>query len=80
MKRVLVAGGAGLIGSHLCELLLERDCEVLVIDNFLSSSRDNLLSLVKHPRFTFVEQDAGMFKIIIDADVSLEEKEKIVFG
>lgn len=57
MKRVLVAGGAGLIGSHLCELLLERDCEVLVIDNFLSSSRDNLLSLVKHPRFTFVEQD-----------------------
>lgn len=57
MKRVLVAGGAGLIGSHLCELLLERDYEVLVIDNFLSSSRDNVLSLGKHPRFTFVEQD-----------------------
>lgn len=57
MKRVLVAGGAGLIGSHLSELLLDRDCEVLVIDNFLSSSRDNVLSLVKHPRFTLVEQD-----------------------
>ncbi len=57
MKRALVAGGAGLIGSHLCERLLERGYEVVGLDNFLSSSRDNVAPLVNRPGFTFLEHD-----------------------
>ena len=57
MKRALVAGGAGLIGSHLCERLLERGYEVIGVDNFLSSSRDNVAALIDRPGFTFLEHD-----------------------
>ena len=40
--RVLVTGAAGFIGSHLCETLLARDCDVVGVDNFITGSRDNL--------------------------------------
>ena len=57
MKRALVAGGAGLLGSHVCERLLERGYEVIGVDNFLSSSRDNVAALIDRPGFTFLEHD-----------------------
>lgn len=55
--RVLVAGAAGFIGSHLCDALLGRGCEVVGVDNFLTGSARNLRHLENEPRFTFVEHD-----------------------
>jgi len=55
--RVLVTGAAGFIGSHLCESLLARDCNVVGVDNFITGSRDNLEPVAHHPRFDFIEQD-----------------------
>ena len=55
--RVLVTGAAGFIGSHLCESLLARDCDVVGVDNFVTGSAENLAPVRAHPRFAFIEQD-----------------------
>lgn len=55
--KILVAGGAGFIGSHLCEALLARGDEVTVVDNFITGRRLNLASLVDHPHFQLIEHD-----------------------
>lgn len=55
--RVLVLGGAGFIGSHLCERLLEQGCEVLAFDNLLTGKMDNIEHLLGHPRFSFLHYD-----------------------
>jgi len=57
MKRVLVTGGAGFIGSHLCERLLARGDEVLCVDNFFTSRRQNIAHLVGNPQFEFMRHD-----------------------
>lgn len=57
MQTVLVAGGAGFIGSHLCKSLLDDNYKVIAIDNLLTGDRSNLTELLKNPGFTFVEQD-----------------------
>ncbi len=56
-KRVLVTGGAGFLGSHLCERLLASGYRVLALDNFFTGSPDNLAHLNKDPRFELVEHD-----------------------
>ena len=56
-RRVLVAGGAGLIGSHVCARLLEAGNCVLCVDNFRTGSRANVRPLASRPRFTIVEHD-----------------------
>jgi dTDP-glucose 4,6-dehydratase len=55
--RVLVTGAAGFIGSHLCESLLGRGCDVIGMDNFITGSPDNLAAIERHPRFSFVRQN-----------------------
>ena len=55
--RVLVTGAAGFIGSHLCESLLARDCDVVGMDNFITGSAGNLTTVERHPRFRFVRHD-----------------------
>jgi dTDP-glucose 4,6-dehydratase len=55
--RVLVTGGAGFIGSHLCEFLLGHACEVVAMDNFCTGSADNLAAVAKAPGFTLVRHD-----------------------
>jgi dTDP-glucose 4,6-dehydratase len=55
--RVLVAGGAGFVGSHLAARLLAEGNEVVVLDNLLTGARENLASMEAHPRFHFVESD-----------------------
>jgi dTDP-glucose 4,6-dehydratase len=55
--RVLVTGGAGFVGSHLCEALLAEGHSVVCADNFITGSRDNIAHLASEPRFELLEQD-----------------------
>jgi len=55
--RILVTGGAGFIGSHLCERLLAQHHEVVALDNFLSGSLTNIAALRDHPHFKFIKWD-----------------------
>lgn len=55
MRRILVTGSAGFIGSHLCDALLAQGDEVIGLDNFASGVRENLTSALTHPRFKLVE-------------------------
>jgi dTDP-glucose 4,6-dehydratase len=57
MARVLITGGAGFIGSHLCERFLSEGNEVICMDNFLTGSPDNIAHLFSDRRFTFIQQD-----------------------
>lgn len=57
MKRTLVTGGAGFIGSHLAELLINEGHEVVVVDNLASGRISNLESIASHPRFRFINAD-----------------------
>jgi dTDP-glucose 4,6-dehydratase len=58
--RVLVTGGAGFIGSHLCDFLLARGCDVVCMDNLLTGSMDNIAH-IRDPRFEFVRHDVTNF-------------------
>lgn len=60
MKRILVSGGAGFIGSHLCENLLSENNEVICVDNYFTGSRKNILHLLKNPSFELVRHDITM--------------------
>lgn len=55
--RVLLSGGAGFLGSHICDRLIAEGYEVICLDNLLTGSMDNVRHLVDHPRFTFVRHD-----------------------
>ncbi len=56
-KRALITGGAGFLGSHLCDALLAEDWSVIVVDNLLTGRLSNLAHLKSEPRFEFVEKD-----------------------
>lgn len=56
-QRVLVTGGAGFLGSHLCEKLLARGDHVICLDNFYTGHLSNIQSLLEHPSFQLIEQD-----------------------
>ena len=57
MKRILVTGGAGFVGSHLCERLLENGNDVICLDNFFTGNKENVMSLLKSPNFELVRHD-----------------------
>jgi dTDP-glucose 4,6-dehydratase len=57
MGRVFITGGAGFIGSHLCERFLAEGDDVICMDSFLTGSPDNIAHLMRNPRFTFIQQD-----------------------
>jgi len=67
MKRILVSGGAGFIGSHLCEALLGAGHEVLCVDNFFTGSRGNVAHLLSHPYFEIVRHDI-CFPLYVEVD------------
>jgi UDP-glucuronate decarboxylase len=66
-KRVLVTGGAGFIGSHLCERLLNTGDQVLCVDNFYSSTRENVAHLLPHPNFELLRHDIT-FPLFVEVD------------
>ena len=57
MKRILVTGGAGFIGSHLCERLLNEGNEVICLDNYFTGSKMNVVHLMDNPYFELVRHD-----------------------
>jgi UDP-glucuronate decarboxylase len=57
MNRVLITGGAGFLGSHLCETLIARGSDVVCIDNFFSGHKDNIRELLPHPYFELIRHD-----------------------
>jgi len=59
-RRILVTGGAGFLGSHLCERLLGAGHEVLCVDNFFTGRRDNILPLLDNPYFELLRHDIGL--------------------
>jgi dTDP-glucose 4,6-dehydratase len=70
MARVVVTGGAGFLGSHLCDALLARGDSVVAIDNLLTGSVDNIQHLFGQPGFTFVEHDVSQF-VWVPGDVDV---------
>jgi len=56
-KRILVTGGAGFLGSHLCDRLIERGDEVICLDNYFTGQKKNIAHLTEHPRFELVRHD-----------------------
>jgi len=66
-RRVLITGGAGFIGSHLCDRLLERGDEVLCVDNFFTGTRRNVHHLLSHPRFELTRHDI-CFPLYVEVD------------
>jgi UDP-glucuronate decarboxylase len=66
-KRVLVTGGAGFLGSHLCEKLVSAGDEVLCVDNFFTGSKDNIAHLVSDPHFELLRHDIT-FPLYIEVD------------
>jgi UDP-glucuronate decarboxylase len=66
-RRVLVTGGAGFIGSHLCERLIEEGCDVLCVDNFFTGTKDNIAHLMGKPHFEVMRHDVT-FPLYVEVD------------
>ena len=66
-KRVLVTGGAGFVGSHLCRRLLDDGCDVLCVDNFYSGTKDNVKHLLDNPNFELMRHDVT-FPLYVEVD------------
>jgi UDP-glucuronate decarboxylase len=66
-KRILITGGAGFLGSHLCERLLAEGNDVLCVDNFYTSTRRNIVHLLDHPNFELMRHDVT-FPLYVEVD------------
>ena len=66
-KRILVTGGAGFIGSHLCERLLKEGHEVICVDNFFTGTKDNIVHLMDSPYFEIIRHDI-CFPLYVEVD------------
>ncbi len=67
MKRVLITGGAGFLGSHLCDNLVAQGHEVLCVDNYFTGSKNNIAHLLDHPRFDLMRHDVT-FPLYVEVD------------
>lgn len=65
--KILVTGGAGFIGSHLCKRLIDEGHEVLCVDNFFTGNKDNIIDLFKNPRFELLRHDVT-FPLYVEVD------------
>ena len=66
-RRVLVTGGAGFLGSHLCEKLIERGCDVLCVDNYFTGDKENIVQLLDNPYFEVMRHDVT-FPLYVEVD------------
>ena len=66
-KRILVTGGAGFVGSHLCERLLAEEADVLCVDNFYTGTKENIRHLIGHPCFELMRHDVT-FPLYVEVD------------
>ena len=66
-KRVLVTGGAGFLGSFLCEHLLNTGCEVVCVDNFYTGTKRNIVHLLENPFFELIRHDIT-FPLYLEVD------------
>tara|TARA_B100001123_G_scaffold345505_2_gene392985 strand:- start:562 stop:1527 length:966 start_codon:yes stop_codon:yes gene_type:complete len=66
-KRILVTGGAGFLGSHLCEKLMDYGHDVICVDNFYSATKQNILHLLKRPNFELIRHDIT-FPLYLEVD------------
>jgi UDP-glucuronate decarboxylase len=66
-KRVLVTGGAGFLGSFLCERLLAKDCDVVCVDNFYTGTKRNIVHLLNNPYFELIRHDIT-FPLYLEVD------------
>ena len=67
LRRVLVTGGAGFLGSHLCERLVEKGCEVVCVDNFFTGTKRNVAHLLSQPYFEILRHDIT-FPLYVEVD------------
>lgn len=67
MKKILVSGGAGFLGSHLCERLLDEGNDVLCVDNLFTGSKKNIAHLLSNPNFEFMRHDVT-FPLYVEVD------------
>ena len=66
-SRILITGGAGFIGSHLCERLLNEGYDILCVDNFFTGTKDNIAHLLDHPHFELMRHDVT-FPLYVEVD------------
>jgi UDP-glucuronate decarboxylase len=66
-KRILVTGGAGFLGSHLCKRLITEGHDILCVDNFYTGTKDNVLELLDHPHFELLRHDVT-FPLYVEVD------------
>jgi len=71
-KKILVTGGAGFIGSNLCEALLEKNNQVVCLDNFSTGKRENIAPFLKNPNFTLLEGDIRNLNDCINATKNVD--------
>jgi len=67
MKKILVTGGAGFLGSHLCDRLVSQGHHVLCVDNYFTGSKSNIQHLLSHPNFEVIRQDV-CFPLYVEVD------------
>jgi UDP-glucuronate decarboxylase len=66
-KRILVTGGAGFLGSHLCKRLLNQGHDLICVDNFFTGTKDNVIDLLENPRFELMRHDVA-FPLYVEVD------------
>ena len=67
MKKILITGGAGFIGSHLCKKLLDEGNDVLCLDNYFTGTKQNITSLLSNPYFETIRHDI-CFPLYVEVD------------